>query len=53
MLTLERTDGQAILIKHNNETIEIRLDIKNNRAKVSIDAPDDYFIIREKLDENV
>ena len=51
MLILERKSNEAIIIESpSGELIEIHLlDTSRGKAKVGIEAPDDYSIFRDEL----
>jgi len=53
MLVLERKSNESIIITSpHGEQIEIHIiDTARGRAKVAIDAPDDYLILRDELCE--
>ncbi len=51
MLTLNRKEGESIILTLNDQRIEIVLtEAKLGQAKLSIDAPDDVLILREELE---
>lgn len=50
MLTLNRKEGESIIIYKDDVEIEIKLsESHNGYAKISIDAPGEYHIAREEL----
>ena len=50
MLTLNRKEGESIIIYKDEIEITITLsEIHGKQAKISIDAPDEYYIAREEL----
>lgn len=53
MLILERKSNESIIITSPlGEQIEIHMiDTSRGRARVAIDAPEDYLILREELCE--
>ena len=53
MLILERKSNEAIIIESpSGDIIEIHfLDTTRGKAKVGIDAPEDYSILRDELTE--
>lgn len=53
MLILERKTNESIIIQTpTGETIEIYLqDTTRGKAKIGVDAPDEYVILREELVE--
>ena len=51
MLTLNRKEGESIILTFNDQRIEILLsEAKHGQAKLSIDAPENVLIIRDKLE---
>ena len=52
MLTLERREGQTIVITHKGETLEVKVAlIRDNKVKLSFDAPESFEIWREEVGE--
>lgn len=52
MLTLTRRNNQSILIKHNDTVITITVhEAFQGRVKVSIDAPREFVILREEVED--
>ena len=52
MLTLERKDGEAIIIQHEGQ--ELRINVrraKGDKVKLDFDGPTDFVILREELSE--
>ena len=50
MLTLERKEGESIVIYNDDLEIEVVVKTsKNGRAKIQIDAPDEFQIMRKEL----
>lgn len=50
MLTLERREGESILIVQDGTTIEISVKLaQDGKTKLSFDAPDETTIIRGEL----
>lgn len=50
MLTLNRKEGESIIIYKDDVEITIKLsEINGKQAKISIVAPDKYEIVREEL----
>lgn len=53
MLTLERKDGEAILIQHQDQELRIKFrQGKAGRIKVDFDGPEDFVILREELNKD-
>lgn len=51
MLTLNRKEGESIILIVNDQRIEIVLsEAKYGQAKLSIDAPEEVLILREELE---
>ena len=51
MLTLLRKEAESIVLTYNNDKIIIVLkEAKNGKARISINAPDEVLILREKLE---
>jgi len=52
MLVLERKEGESIIIKNNDDVIEIILARdQHGRVKIGIDAPEKFNIVRKELIE--
>ena len=50
MLALTRRESESIILTVDGKTITVILhQIKNNQAKVAIDAPKEVEIVREEL----
>lgn len=50
MLTLERKEGESIILYNDKLEIEVVIQtVKNGRVKVQIDAPEEIEIIRSEL----
>lgn len=50
MLLLERKEGESVIIKNDDHTIEIMLTKdRKGRYKIGIDAPDEFDIFRKEL----
>ena len=52
MLTLERKDGEAIIIQHKGE--ELRVKVRHagrDKFKLDFDGPTDFVILREELND--
>lgn len=51
MLTLNRKEGESIILTINDKRVQIYLsEAKNGQAKISIDAPEEILILREELE---
>lgn len=51
MLTLERKEGESIVLYNDDLEIEVVIQtVKNGRVKVQIDAPDEISIVRKEID---
>lgn len=51
MLTLNRKEGESIILTINDQRVIIKLSkAKNGLAKISIDAPEEILILREELE---
>ncbi len=52
MLTLERKEGESILIQHEGQELRIKVRQGNGgKIKVDFDGPTDFVILREELKE--
>ena len=52
MLTLERREGESIILLVDDIRIEVQLSMAvNGKAKLSIDAPPEVIIQREELSD--
>lgn len=52
MLTLERKENEVISITHNGEKLDIHVTmIRNNKVKLSFDAPESFEIWRDEVEE--
>ena len=52
MLTLERKEGEAILIQHEGQ--ELRINVRHaghGKIKLDFDGPTDFVILREELND--
>lgn len=50
MLTLSRKIGESIFITNGDVEIEVNIsNIRRYKAEISINAPDDFEILREEL----
>ena len=50
MLTLERKDGEAIIIQHEGQELRIQVrHAKGDKIKIDFDGPEDFLILREEL----
>ena len=52
MLTLERKDGEVIIIQHKGE--ELRIKVRHagrDKFKLDFDGPTDFVILREELND--
>ena len=50
MLTLERKEGEIIIINHGGETLEVSVSmIRNNKVKLSFDGADSFEIWRDEV----
>jgi len=50
MLTLERKEGESIVLYNDELEIEVVIQtVKNGRVKVQIDAPDEINIVRKEI----
>jgi len=47
MLVLSRYPGQRIML--NNDIVITLVECRGNKAKIGIEAPDNYLILREEL----
>ena len=53
MLTLERKEGEAILIQHEGQELRIKVRHgKGDKIKLDFDGPTDFVILREELNES-
>ena len=53
MLTLERKEGESIVLYNDELEIEVVIQtVKNGRVKVQLDAPQEFTIIRNELLES-
>ena len=53
MLVLDRKDGESIIIKNDEHTIEVKLSKdKKGRYKLCVDAPDEFDIIRKEAQKD-
>ena len=51
MLTLNRKEGESIILTFNEQRIKIVLsEAKHGQAKLSFDAPKEVLILREELE---
>ena len=51
MLSLNRKEGESIILTFNDQRIEILLsEAKHGQAQLSIDAPEEILILREELE---
>lgn len=51
MLTLNRKEGESIILTINDQRVQIYLsEAKNGQASISIDAPEEVLILREELE---
>ena len=51
MLTLERKEGESIILTINDQRVTILLsEAKRGKASISIDAPEEILILREELE---
>jgi carbon storage regulator CsrA len=50
MLTLERKDGEAIIIQHKGEELRIKFrHARGDKVKLDFDGPTEFVILREEL----
>ena len=51
MLTLERKEGEIIIIQHEGQELRIRVrQAKGDKIKLDFDGPTDFVILREELE---
>ena len=51
MLTLERKDGEAIIIQHEGQVLRINVrHARGDKVKLDFDGPTDFEIKRVRLD---
>ena len=52
MLTLERREGEAIIIQHEGQELRIKVrQARGEKIKMDFDGPEDFVILREELNE--
>ena len=52
MLTLERKEGETILIQHEGQELRIKVrHAGNDKIKLDFDGPIDFVILREELND--
>ena len=52
MLTLERKEGEAIIIQHEGQELRVSVrHAKGDKIKLDFDGPTDFVILREELNE--
>ena len=53
MLTLERKEGEAILIQHEGQELWIKVrQAGHGKIKLDFDGPAEFVIIRDELNES-
>ena len=53
MLTLERKDGEAILIQHEGQELRIKVrQARGEKIKMDFDGPEEFVILREELNKD-
>ena len=53
MLTLERKEGESIIIQHEGQELRIKVrQAGNGKIKLDFDAPTEFVSIRDELKES-